>query len=173
MDDEMRTAFDRMDRYFGLIQQELERSNARAQAFEMRQEERFNAVHERFNAVDERFNAVDERFNAVDERFNAVDERFNAVDERFNAVDQGFNAANERFISTDEHLRTLTLRIQHFEVRVEDSLGVVARDVTALREQTGQLTNRMKNVEVGIGDLNARVDTLAQEVRQRFRFRGA
>jgi archaellum component FlaC len=159
MDDETRSAFDRMDRYFGLIQQELERSNARAQAFETRVEERFDTVDERFNAMDERFNAVDERFNTVDERFNAVDERFNAVD--------------ERFISTDEQLRTLTLRIQHFEVRVEDSLGVVARDVTALREQTGQLTNRMKNVEVGIGDLNARVDTLAEEVRQRFRFHGA
>ena len=138
MDNETRAGFDRMDKYFGLIQQELERSNARVlaldtrqESFEKRQEERFNAVHERFNAVD------------------------------------------ERFISIDEHLRTLTLRIQHFEVRVEDSLGVVARDVTALREQTGQLTNRMKNVEVGIGDLNARVDTLAEEVRQGFRFRGA
>jgi archaellum component FlaC len=152
MDDETRSAFDRLDRYFGLIQQELERSNARAQAFET---------------------LVDERFNAVDERFNVVDERFNAVDQRFNAVDEGFSAANERFISIDEQLRTLTFRIQLFEVRVEDSLGVVARDVTALREQTGQLTNRMKNVEVGIGDLNARVDTLAEEVRQRFRFRGA
>lgn len=159
MDDETRSAFDRMDRYFGLIQQELERSNGRAQAFETR--------------VEERFNAVDERFNAVDERFDAVDERFDVVNKRFNAVDERFSAADERYISIDEHLRTLTLRIQLFEVRVEDSLGVVARDVTALREQTGQLTNRMKNVEVGIGDLNARVDTLAEEVRQRFRFRGA
>jgi hypothetical protein len=78
-----------------------------------------------------------------------------------------------RFISADEQSRTLTLRIQHFEVRVEDALGVVARDVTSLKEQTAQLTNRMKNVEVGIGDLNSRVDTLADEIRQRFRFRGA
>jgi hypothetical protein len=27
----------------------------------------------------------------------------------------------------------------------------------------------MKNVEIGIGDLNSRVDTLADDMRQRFR----
>jgi archaellum component FlaC len=106
------------------------------------------------------------------ERFNSVDERFNSVDERFNLVDKRFNSMDERFISADEQSRTLTLRIQHFEVRVEDALGVVARDVTSLKEQTAQLTSRMKNVEVGIGDLNARVDTLADGVRQRFRYSG-
>jgi septal ring factor EnvC (AmiA/AmiB activator) len=131
MDNETRAGFDRMDKYFGLIQQELERSNARVLAQDTRQESFEKALASLHVEM------------------------------------------RERFISADEQSRTLTLRIQHFEVRVEDSLGVVARDVTALREQTGQLANRMKNVEVGIGDLNARVDTLAEEVRQRFRFRGA
>jgi chromosome segregation ATPase len=159
MDNETRAGFDRMDKYFGLIQQELERYNARVLALDTRQESFEKALASLQVEMRERFNAVDERFNSVDERFNSVDERFNSVD--------------ERFISADEQSRTLTLRIQHFEVRVEDALGVVARDVTSLKEQTAQLTNRMKNVEVGIGDLNARVDTLAEEVRQRFRFRGA
>jgi chromosome segregation ATPase len=159
MDDETRAGFDRMDKYFGLIQQELERSNAGVLALDTRQESFEKALASLTVEMRERFNSVDERFNSVDERFNSVDRSFNSVD--------------ERFISADEQSRTLTLRIQHFEVRVEDALGVVARDVTSLKEQTAQLTNRMKNVEVGIGDLNSRVDTLADEIRQRFRFRGA
>jgi chromosome segregation ATPase len=152
MDNETRAGFDRMDRYFGLIQQELERYNARALTLDTRLDSFENALASIQVEMRERFNSVDERFNSVDERFNSVD---------------------ERFISADEQSRTLTLRIQHFEVRVEDALGVVARDVTSLKEQTAQLTNRMKNVEVGIGDLNARVDTLADGVRQRFRYSGA
>jgi chromosome segregation ATPase len=145
MDNETRAGFDRMDRYFGLIQQELERYNARALTLDTRLDSFENALASIQVEMRERFNSVDERFNSVD----------------------------ERFISADEQSRTLTLRIQHFEVRVEDALGVVARDVTSLKEHTAQLTNRMKNVEVGIGDLNARVDTLADGVRQRFRYSGA
>jgi chromosome segregation ATPase len=144
MDNETRAGFDRMDRYFGLIQQELERYNARALTLDTRLDSFENALASIQVEMRERFNSVDERFNSVD----------------------------ERFISADEQSRTLTLRIQHFEVRVEDSLGVVAREVTALREQTAQFTNRLKNVEVGIDDLNARVDTLADGVRQRFRYSG-
>ena len=152
MDAETRAFF---EKYFGLIQQELERTNVR------------------LTAIEDRLTAVEDRLTAVEDRLTRLESRVGVLDDRADSHEQAIASLRlemrERFISTDEQLRTMTIRMQHFEARVEDSLATISRDVAAVREDVSHLTVRMKNVEIGIGDLNSRVDTLADDMRQRFR----
>lgn len=138
MDDETRGF---LEKYFGLIQRELERTNTRLEA-------------------------IENRLGSLENRVGALEDRSTSHEQ---ALDTLRLEMRERFISIDEQLRTLTVRMQHFETRVEDSLAIISRDVGALDQSVAHLTVRMKNVEVGIGDLNGRVDTLGDDMRQRFR----
>lgn len=138
MDAETRAFF---EKYFGLIQQELERTNVR-------------------------LTAIEDRLTSLENRTGTLED---LADRHEQAIASLRLEMRERFISTDEQLRTLTLRMQHFEARVEDSLAIISRDIDAIDQNVAQLTGRMKNVETGIGDLNARVDILADDMRQRFR----
>ncbi|MEX0892315.1 MAG: hypothetical protein WEB88_09100, partial [Gemmatimonadota bacterium] len=113
--------------------------------------------------------AIDARFQAVDERFDAIDARFQAVDERFDAIDTRLLSIEERFIGVDDQFRTLTIRMEFFEQRVDHRLHRLTNEMTLLRELTEQIDTRTRGTEIGVGDLNARVDTLAEDMRQRFR----
>jgi len=65
---------------------------------------------------------------------------------------------NERFESVHDQLRTLTLRAQMVEGRLDDGLFIVKR-----------LDERMAAVEKSVLDLAARVDHVGDDIRQRFR----
>lgn len=108
MDDETRAAFERMDTNFALIHVELERTNARLTAIEARQD------------------VFETKLDAFEKRLDRLELRGSGFETKLDALHLDMR---ERFISTDEQFRTLTLRLQHFEVRIEDALGGVARDV--------------------------------------------
>jgi chromosome segregation ATPase len=68
----------------------------------------------------------------------------------------------ERFISVDEQMRTLTRRVQQFEENT-------TRELTGLKEGVSQLNDRMKSVETAVVGVHGRIDTLGDDMRQRFR----
>jgi|SRR5687767_4415066 len=68
----------------------------------------------------------------------------------------------ERFVSVDDQMRTLALRVQQFEAGTQ-------RELAGLKEDVSQLGDRMKNVETGIVGIHSRIDTLGDDMRQRFR----
>lgn len=80
---------------------------------------------------------------------------------------------NERFISVDEQMRTLTLRVQQFEAGTQRDLVLLKENVSNLgnrmKDMETQLGNRMKNIETGFVGLHGRIDTLGDDMRQRFR----
>ncbi|MGH7446505.1 MAG: hypothetical protein ACRELT_03030 [Longimicrobiales bacterium] len=141
-----------MDRYFGLIQHQLEEVSTR-----------LSALEDRATKVEDRARRSEDSIASLRTEMR---ERFISAEDSIASVRIEMR---ERFISVEDQIRTLTLRMQHGETRVEDSLGAIARDVAALKENQEQLTARVKNVELGIGDLNARIDTLGDDMRQRFR----
>ena len=65
-------------------------------------------------------------------------------------------------LSMDERLRTLELRIEHFENRVNERL-------VNIETHLGSLSSRTAAVEDRLVELNTRVDTFSDDNRQRFR----
>ncbi|MEX0890867.1 MAG: hypothetical protein WEB88_01775 [Gemmatimonadota bacterium] len=64
----------------------------------------------------------------------------------------------ERFISVDDQLRA---------ARASDAL--LLERLTEVRDQSARQGERLDRVETGIADITTRVDSLADEMRQRFR----
>src|SRR5688500_17757050 len=109
----------------------------------------------------------------VNARLSSLEDRMSSLEDRMSAVEDGQarmrTEMNERFISLEDQFRTLSLKTELFETRIESTLAVLSGELVAVKDQGWQLNARMKNIEVGIGDLNGRVDHLGDEMRQRFR----
>jgi chromosome segregation ATPase len=138
MDTELRATLDRFERYFELIQQQLSQHEAQ-----------FAALREISSSLRTDVGAVRTEMTASR---TEMTERFGAMQTEM----------TERFISVDEQLRTLTMRVQQFEVRAQ-------RDLDAVKGAMTDLSQRMTAVEDSIVELHRRVDTLSDDMRQRFR----
>jgi septal ring factor EnvC (AmiA/AmiB activator) len=76
---------------------------------------------------------------------------------------------SERFIAMDERFRSMELRIEQFEGRVMDRLDRVETEVQAVRAALGRTDQRVAALEKQVLGLNTRLDTMADDMRQRFR----
>jgi len=155
MDPELRDTFARFERYFELIQT-------------------------RFDGVDGRFDAIEARFDTLESKVDAQQLQIATLENAVARLEYAVSAQQddnvsiraelkslriemqERFISIDEQLRTLTLRVQQFEANTDRNLAAVNDHVTHLGE-------RMKSVETGVVGVHGRMDTLGDDMRQRFR----
>ncbi|HUF50906.1 MAG TPA: hypothetical protein VMN60_08745 [Longimicrobiales bacterium] len=137
-----------------------------------------------FARIDARFAAHEERADRLERVIQAsrleMRERFAAHEERADRLERDIEASRleirERLQSVDEQFRTLNARTDRFETRVEAALHIMTAELEGVKQHAqsiaagiGDLTNRMKGVELGLDHLNGRVDTLADDMRQRFR----
>jgi len=139
MDEETRAGFARMDAGFARMERFFELSQAQ-------------------------FGELGGQIAGIAECLDRVETR-----KRFQAIDRRLHSIEERFIGVDDQFHTLTIRLERFEQRVDDRLDGVCREVGLLREHTQQIDARTRGIEIGMDALNARVDTLAEDMRQRFR----
>lgn len=104
-----------LEKYSGLIQQQPGRI-----------EDRLTAVEDRLTAVENRLTGLERRVDSLDNRVGVLEDR---ADRHEQAIESLRLEMRERFISTDEQLRTLTMRMKHFEARVrsvQERLGNAA-----------------------------------------------
>jgi predicted nucleic acid-binding Zn-ribbon protein len=183
MDAETRAAFERMDRYFELAQaqhealrRDLAGISARMERLEERQialEARQFALEARQVALEERQVALEARQVALEERQVALEERQVALEARQEQLDGSVAGLRvemrERFLDMSEQFRTLVQRQDLSEERVLEELGGVSRQLAAVQDVLAQHGSRLQRLEVGVLDVNVRIDDLSSDMRQRFR----
>jgi chromosome segregation ATPase len=103
-----------LEKHFGALLQQLERTNIRP-----------TAVEDPPPAVEEQLTALDDRLSGLEERVGVLEDR---ADDHERLIESLRLEMRERFISTDERLRTVTLRFQYLQTRVEQALARVSRD---------------------------------------------
>jgi chromosome segregation ATPase len=169
MDAETRAAFERMDRYFELAQAQheaLRRDLADLGARMERLEERQIALEARQVALEERQVALEARQVALEARQFALEAR----QEQLDGSVAGLRVEmRERFLDMSEQFRTLVQRQDLFEERVLEELGGVSRQLAAVQDVLSQHGSRLQRLEVGVLDVNVRIDDLSSDMRQRFR----
>jgi len=151
----MRAYLDRFEGYFGLIQKQFTEQNGE-----------ISSLRGQISAMQEQISSMDERLGRLEVRMDASDARLGVMAIQIGGVRSDLETLRfemrERFISADEQMRTLSQRVQVFETRVGDDLDIVVRQLASLQE-------RMKAVEEGNLNFNRRLDTLGDDMRQRFR----
>lgn len=134
----------------------------------------FMTLRNRLDRLEARVGTIEVTFA---ERFDALHAEFA---EKLASMELAFT---ERFISVDERFSTLHLRIEQFEGRVTGALEGMRNDIAllstrvsgldervdGLATQLSGLTARAGRFEDGLLAVSVRLDTLADDMRQRFR----
>jgi len=162
MDDETRAAFARIDRWFELSQEQFIsfRDEVRGGLGELRGEVgelrgAVDALGSRMDRLEQRVDALGSRMDRLEQRVDALSGTVDALGGRMDRLELEMR---ERFISVDDQLRA---------ARASDAL--LLERLAEVRDQSARQGERLDRVETGIADMNMRVDSLADDMRQRFR----
>jgi predicted nucleic acid-binding Zn-ribbon protein len=113
MDDEMRAAFARMERWFELGQQQhLE--------FRAEMERRFSGVDDRFTGVEDRFTGLEGRFTGLEGRFTGLEDRLTRLEHEVRALRDWVTGAIADLRSAVQQILT---RLDRLERREGDPFG--------------------------------------------------
>jgi chromosome segregation ATPase len=150
---------DRLEARVAHIEERLDRLEARV----ARVGERLDRLEARVARVEERLDRVEARLAEVEERLDRVEARLDRLEARVDGMDVKYT---ESFLGVYDRFRSLETRLDHVQGAIAD-----------LREQVGHFgarlavaVERLEKVEEAIDQLNVRVDGLAEDMRQRFRY---
>ena len=88
------------------------------------------------------------------------------LEERLDArIDALRNEMRDGFISVDERFRTMESRLDRLEARIAQ----LETRMSQLETRLGDIETRLSAVEREVAQINSRLDTLSDDMRQRFR----
>jgi len=132
---------DRFDRYFELIQQQLQQMQGQ-----------LTTMQGQITAMQGQITAMQGQIADVQAEQKALRTEM-----------------NERFLTVDGHIRTLGLRMQLFESRVDSELIAIRQHVAQLDGRVERLDERMKVMETTLVGFSGRLETFGEDMHQRFR----
>lgn len=152
----------RIERLAELVAKSFAAQNERLDRIEAR----LDRIEARLDGVEARLDGVETRLDGVETRLDGVEGRLERLEDRVAAMDLKFS---ERLITVDDRFRTLGLAIELFEGRITGKVDGALEQLDHLDGRVGRLEIRFEGVESELVNVNGRLDTLGDDVRQRFR----
>ena len=188
MDPELRET---LGRYFELIQLEFDRGHGQLNSVHDQLQAQITSLQTQVTSLQTQVTSLQTQVTSLQTQVTTLQSQVAVVQDDQVSIRAELNSLRlemtERFISSDEQIRTLTLRMEQFEantrrdlVSLKDGTSRLDQRIFHLDERIFQLDERMKagfsqqdermkSVETGIVGVHARIDSLGDDMRQRFR----
>lgn len=184
-----------LDRMFGVVGKRFDRLDNRFDSLE----DRFDRLEAEVRDLSGRVTKIEARLESLEARLANLESRFDNLESRFDWLYNAVGVQFETFVMVlTDRMDCLEERIERMDVRFTDDFIVVGQRLTSIDrriesigdsftdlrthfhilagriegsdQRTDLLVNRVERCEEGINTMGDRVDSLTQEIRQRFRY---
>ncbi|MEO7671901.1 MAG: hypothetical protein ABIV28_06725 [Longimicrobiales bacterium] len=134
---------------------------------------RLDGIDGRLDGIDGRLDGIDGRLDGIDGRLDRLEGRMDRLEVRMDSlrteVREGFLSVADRFTTLEYRIRNLEDRIALIEAAIPVMLDPITPLIARLEAAMQGVREEMIRTRADLGNVNERLDGIADDMRQRFR----